>query len=77
MTQGIFKIFKNHKGDLSQISPEPNVVTGQSHQTNKCFILKLISFNSRPLQISERPVKNKSVDGAVLITILKVLLSSK
>ena len=32
--EGNFKIFKNHEGDLSQKFPEPNVIAGQSHQTN-------------------------------------------
>ena len=37
---------KNHEGELSQKLPALNVITGQSHQVNKHFALKLISSNS-------------------------------
>ena len=32
------------------------VITGQSHQTSKHFVLKLMSFNSGQLQIRERVI---------------------
>ena len=64
-----FKIFKNHEGNLSQKSPEPNMwFTGQSHHTNKHFVLKLKYFNSGQLQISGQ-LQNNSVNGEILITL--------
>ena len=39
---------------------------GQSHQTNKDFVLKLISFNSGQLQ-------NNTVNGAMSITVNRVI----
>ena len=33
-----------------------HVVTGQSQQTNKHFVVKLIAFNSGQLQISKRAI---------------------
>ena len=63
----IFEIFqKSQEWFIPKIALTEYVVTGQSLQTNKHFVLKRISFNSRQLQ-------NNSVDGAMLITINRVI----
>ena len=51
---GNFEIFKNHEGDLSPKSPKPKMWLLFNHA--KQFIVKLISFNSRQLRISERAI---------------------
>ena len=48
-----------------------DVVTGKSHQTNRHFVLKLISFNSGQLQIREWQSQN---NGAMLITINRIII---
>ena len=53
------KIWKNHKGDLSQKFPEPNIWSLVNH--TKHFTLKLVSLNSGLLQ-------DNSINGAILIT---------
>ena len=54
------------------------MITGSLHQTNKHFVLKLISFNSGQLQISELSgqLQNNSVDGVMSITINRVIIIS-
>ena len=49
--KGNFKIFRNHKGDLSPKSPEPSMwlLVNQSKPTKT--VLKLISFNSGQLTL--------------------------
>ena len=51
---GNFKTFKIHKSDLSQKSPKPSMWLLVNHtKTKNEFVLKLISFNSGQLQVSE------------------------
>ena len=51
------------------------MITGYSQQTNKHFVLKLISFNGAQLKIRDgqlqnsRQLQNKTVNGAMSITI--------
>ena len=75
----IFEHFENHRGDLSQELPKPNMWLLVNHAKKKHFALKLIYFNSGKLQISKRLftkqrtiTKNKSVNGAILIAISRV-----
>ena len=57
-----FKFFKNYEVDLSQKSSGTNVITGYYHQTNRHFVLKLISFDNGQLQ-------NNTVNVAMSILI--------
>ena len=54
--EGNFKIFKNHEGDLSEKSPEPNMRQLVNHTKSTNTVLKLVSFNNGQLQISERAI---------------------
>ena len=54
--EGNFKIFKNHEGDLSENSPEPNMRQLVNHTKSTNTVLKLVSFNNGQLQISERAI---------------------
>ena len=62
-----FKFSKITRVIIPKIAWTKYVLTGRSHQTNIRFVLKLISFNSRPLQNSGQ-LQKSSVNGAVLIT---------
>ena len=49
--RGLFKNFRNSQGwFIPKITPTKPVITGWSHQTNKHFVLKVISFISGQLQ---------------------------
>ena len=65
-TEGNFKIYKYHEGDLSQ-----KIANQIAYQTNKHFVLKLTAGNlksaSGQLQNSWQ-LQNNSVNGAILIT---------
>ena len=58
--EGNFKVFKNHDGDLSQKLLESNMWL-LPNQSNNHFGLKLISFNSGQLQISEWAIRKQLV----------------
>ena len=64
--------FQNFRKSLGK-SLEPNMLP-VNHITNKHFVLKLISFNSGQLQISERQLQNKSVNDAMLIPMYLVTI---
>ena len=51
---------------IPKIAWSKHMVTGQSYQANKHFVLKLISFNIGWLQNSGQ-LQNNSVNGAILI----------
>ena len=52
-----FQNFQKSRGlFIAKIARTKHVITGKSHQTNKHFVLRLISFNSGQLQISERAI---------------------
>ena len=43
------------------------MINGSSHQTNKHFVLKLISFNKGRYKSASGQLENNSVNGAVII----------
>ena len=69
-----FKFSKITRVIIPKIAWTKYVLTGWSHQSNIRCVLKLISFDSRPLQNSGQLQKN-SVNGAVLITTNRVINS--
>ena len=57
LLQCIFENFQKSLGwFIPKIARAKHVVTGQSHQTNKHFVLKLKSFISGQLEINERAI---------------------
>ena len=69
-----FQNFQKPRGwFILKISRTKHVINGSSHQTNKHFVLKLISFNkgrykSASGQLQNRgQLENNSVNGAVII----------
>ena len=64
---GNFKIFKNTVGQFITNRPP------KSHQTNKHFGLKLISFNSGQLR-NNGQLQNNSVNGAMLISMNPMIM---
>ena len=74
--RGQFQNFQKSWGLFTpKIARTKLVITGSSHQTNKHFVLKLISFNSWQLQISERAITKQQAitkncfNGVMSITI--------
>ena len=69
--EGNFKIYKYREGDLSQ-----KIANQIAYQTNKHFVLKITAGNlksaSGQLQNSWQ-LQNSSVNGAILITINRVI----
>ena len=55
---------------IPKIARNKHVITGESHQANKLFVLKLISFKSGQLQ-------NNTVNGAMSISINCVIIWKK
>ena len=74
--RGQFHIFQKSRGSfIPNITRNKHVITGESHQTKKHFLLKLISFNSGLLRISERAkyYQNNTVNGAMPVSINRVI----
>ena len=65
------KSFKNQEGDF-----EPNMWLLVNQTKPTCFVLKLVSFNCRQLQIRERAIgqiQNNSANDEVLVTINRAI----
>ena len=73
-------MFKTYQGDLSQTLPNEHVVTSQSHQTHKHFLLKkyLLTVGNQKspsgkLQNS-RQLQSTCAGGAMLITMKRMIV---
>ena len=67
----IFKDFQNQEGEF-----EPNMWLLVNQTKPTCFVLKLVSFNCRQLQIRERAIgqiQDNSANDEVLITINRAI----
>ena len=79
--RGQFQIFPKLRGwFIQKVTQNERVMTGQSHQTNKHFVLKLISFNSGQLQINKwqlkisGPLQNNIINSAMSISVNRVII---
>ena len=52
------------------------MITGQSHKTNKHFVVKLISFNSGQLQIREWAITKQPCNYKITLLTMQCRLQS-